>query len=409
LPAQNVSATGSRTRAHASGAVAQLGERLNGIQEVDGSTPFSSTFHLFNLVAPLLEPCTLPGVLLAASPMHTELQPPTDSWSTRFNDLADTVLGGAMIGRAAAATILDAPDEELSTLLQAAFRIRERYHGRRVKVCLLRNARSGLCPEDCHYCSQSAISDAAIPRYRLDSVPELLAGARRAVDSGARRYCMVTSGRGPSGPDIARFTTAARAIKAEFPTLELCVSLGLMDEAQAHELKAAGIDFVNHNLNTSRRHHPEICTTHTYDDRIATVTAVRRAGLATCCGGIIGMGETDDDIIDLAFALRELHVDSLPLNFLIPIDGTPFGEKRELTPGRCLRALCLMRFTNPESEIRMAGGREGNLGWFQALALYPANSIFVDGYLTTPGQAASAAHQMIAEMGFEVESVSREA
>jgi biotin synthase len=321
-----------------------------------------------------------------------------------FDALADRVLSGGTLEGREAAGILAAADDELPALLHSAFRVRERYHGRRVKICLLRNARSGLCPEDCHYCSQSAISDAAIPRYRLDSVPELLAGARRAVAAGARRYCMVTSGRGPSANDIARFSAAARAIKAEYPGLELCASLGIMGEGDACELKAAGIGWVNHNLNTSRRFHPEICTTHSYEDRVNTVRNVQRAGLQTCCGGIIGMGETDEDIIDLAFALRELRVDSLPLNFLIPIDGTPFDDKRELTPGRCLRALCLMRFTNPESEIRLAGGREGNLGWFQALALYPANSIFVDGYLTTPGQAAGEAHRMIAEMGFEIEA-----
>jgi len=274
-----------------------------------------------------------------------------------------------------------------------------------VKICQLRNARSGLCPEDCHYCSQSAISEAAIPRYRLDSVGELLAGARRAVASGAKRYCMVTSGRGPSAGDVDRFTTVARTIKAEFPQLELCVSLGIMDEEQARTLKTAGVGWVNHNLNTSARHHAEICTTHTYEDRIRTVRNVQRAGLSTCCGGIIGMGETDDDILDLAFALRELRVDSLPVNFLIPIEGTPFEDRHELTPGRCLRTLCLMRFTNPESEIRVAGGRELNLGWFQSLALYPANSIFVEGYLTQPGQAASAAHQMIEAMGFEIEGL----
>lgn len=322
-----------------------------------------------------------------------------------FDAFADRALTGEPLARHEAVAVLTAPDGELVPLLHAAFRVREHYHGRRVKVCQLRNARSGLCPEDCHYCSQSAISDAAIPRYRLDSVPELLAGARRAVAAGARRYCMVTSGRGPSSNDIDRFTTVARAIKAEFPNIELCVSLGIMGEPEARELKAAGVGWVNHNLNTSERFHPEICTTHSYGDRVNTVRNVQRAGLHTCCGGIIGMGETDDDIIDLAFALRDLRVDSLPLNFLIPIDGTPFDSKRELTPGRCLRALCLMRFTNPQSEIRMAGGREGNLGWFQALALYPANSIFVDGYLTTPGQAGSEAHQMIADMGFEVEAL----
>jgi len=331
---------------------------------------------------------------------------PTAPWHPDpFNAIAERALAGEEVTRGDAARILSSPDEHLPVLLQAAFRVREHHHGRRVKICQLRNARSGLCPEDCHYCSQSAISDAAIPRYRLDSVPELLAGARRAVASGAKRYCMVTSGRGPSSNDVERFTTVARAIKAEFPHLELCVSLGLMEEEQARELKAAGVGWINHNLNTSERFHPEICATHTYADRLRTVRNVQAAGLSTCCGGIIGMGECDDDIVDLAFALRELQVDSLPVNFLIPIEGTPLDDKHELTPGRCLRTLCLMRLTNPKSEIRVAGGREINLGWFQSLALYPANSIFVEGYLTQPGQAASDAQRMIAEMGFEIEAI----
>jgi biotin synthase len=330
------------------------------------------------------------------------------SQANGFEAVAERVLAGGVVGRDDALAILGAPDAALRSLLHAAFRVREHYHGRRVKICQLRNARSGLCPEDCHYCSQSAISDAAIPRYRLDSVPELLAGARRAVASGATRYCMVTSGRGPSQNDVARFTAVARAIKAEYPHLELCVSLGLMNDAQAHELKDAGIGWVNHNLNTSERFHAEICSTHTYADRINTVRAVQRAGLHTCCGGIIGMGERTEDIVDLAFALRELRVDSLPLNFLHPIDGTPLADQRTLDPAQCLRALCLMRFTNPHSEIRVAGGRELNLGWFQGLALFPANSIFVEGYLTTPGQAAAEARHMIESMGFVVEAVETE-
>ena len=319
-------------------------------------------------------------------------------------DLADVVLGGGAIDRAGARRILAAADDEVPRLLSATARVRERHWGKRVKLCQLRNARSGLCPEDCHYCSQSSVSDADIPRYRLESVDELLTASRRAVSAGARRFCMVTSGRGPSENDIARFAAAARRIKAEHPDLELCVSLGLMEEDQARELKGAGIDFVNHNLNTSARHHAAVCTTHTYADRVRTVENVRRAGLSTCCGGIIGMGETDEDLIDLAFALRDLQVDSLPVNFLHPIDGTPFADKYELTPTRCLRTLCLFRLTSPTAEIRIAGGSELNLGWFRPLALFAANSIFVDGYLTTPGQAYRDAHEMVERMGFEVEA-----
>ncbi|MCC6848407.1 MAG: biotin synthase BioB [Deltaproteobacteria bacterium] len=305
--------------------------------------------------------------------------------------------------REEALAILQAPDGELRDLLWAAFRVRERYWGRRVKLCMLRNARSGLCPEDCHYCSQSAVSTAAIDTYRLLPTEDLVAGARAAAERGARRYCMVTSGRGPSARDIGQVTAATRAIRAEHPELEICVSLGIMDGGQARELKAAGVGWVNHNLNTSARFHSEICTTHTYEDRVRTIRAVKEAGLAVCCGGIIGMGERDEDVVDLAFALREIGVDALPLNFLLAIGGTPLAEAGPVAATRALRALCLMRFTNPASDIRAAGGRERNLGSWQGLALFPANSVFIEGYLTTAGLATLPTRRLIEEMGFAVE------
>ncbi len=322
---------------------------------------------------------------------------------SELSSLADAVLRGERITRDTAIDLLGAPDDHLRGLLWAAFRIREESFGRRVKVCVLQNARSGLCPEDCHYCSQSSVSTAEIPRYRLLSEDALMDGARHAVGSGARRYCMVTSGRGPSEPDIARLSGAARRIKREFPDVELCVSIGLTSEEQARELKAAGVGWVNHNLNTSERFHPRICTTHVFADRVRTVRNVKAAGLSTCCGGIIGMGESDEDVVDLALALRDLAVDSLPVNFLHPIEGTPLEGAKFLDPVRALKALCVFRFTNPRAEIRAAGGRERNLREWQALALYPANSIFVRGYLTTPGQSPDEARHMIEEMGFEVE------
>ena len=288
--------------------------------------------------------------------------------------------------------------------LQAAFDVRKVHFGKRVKICVLQNARSGLCPEDCHYCSQSSISTAKIDKYPLMDKEQLLEGARRASQTGAKRYCMVTSGRGPSEEDIDHFCEVTRAIKQELP-MEICVCVGIMSETQARRLKEAGVGWVNHNLNTSERFHPEICTTHTYQDRIETVRNIRNAGLMTCSGGIIGMGETDEDILDLAFACREQRMDSIPVNFLHPIKGTPMETHQFLTPMKCLKVLCLFRFLNPASEIRAAGGREVNLRSLQALALYPVNSIFVEGYLTTPGQQAQEAHQMIRDAGFEVESM----
>lgn len=322
---------------------------------------------------------------------------------SHLSSIADAVLAGERLTRETALSLLGTADEELRELLWQAFRIRETAFGRRVKVCVLQNARSGLCAEDCHYCSQSSVSTAEIPRYRLLSEEALVAGARHAVASGARRYCMVTSGRAPSDPDIDRFSSAARRIKRDFPEVEICVSAGLLSEEKARELKAAGVGWVNHNLNTSERFHPNICTTHTFADRVRTVRNVKAAGLAACCGGIIGMGEGDEDVVDLALSLRDLEVDSLPVNFLHPIDGTPLEGVNFLDPVRALKALCVFRFTNPKSEIRAAGGRERNLGEWQALALYPANSIFVRGYLTTPGQSPDEARRMIEEMGFEVE------
>jgi biotin synthase len=323
---------------------------------------------------------------------------------SQFQAFADRALAGDVLDRESARAVLAAGEAELQDLLEAALRVRERRWGRRVKVCMLQNARSGLCPEDCGYCSQSKLSTADIETYTLRTRAQLIEGAHAATARGARRYCMVTSGRGPSDRDIEELCAATRAIKRELPDLEICVSLGIMDAAKATRLADAGVGWVNHNLNTSERFHPEICSTHGYADRVATVRAVQSAGLRVCCGGIVGMGEDEEDVIDLGLALRELGVDSLPLNFLHPIAGTPLGDRSAVSPGRALRSLCLMRFLNPDADIRAAGGRERTLGEWQALALYPANSIFVDGYLTTPGQAVDQAREMVARLGFELEA-----
>jgi biotin synthase len=326
---------------------------------------------------------------------------------TRFEELdldrmAAEVLEGAELPRPVARAILECPDQRLPDLLAATLKVREAGFGRRVKICILRNAQSGICPEDCHYCSQSRLSKADIPVYKLQSLADLVAGAREAAETGAQRYCMVCSMRGPAARDIEHLGEACERICDELPGLELCLSVGLMNRAQAETLKEAGAGWINHNLNTSRRFYPRICTTHSWDDRVATIENVRAAGLSTCSGGIIGMGEDDDDLLDLAYATRRLAIDSVPINFLHPINGTPLAAARRLSPERCLKAACLFRLLNPKSEVRAAGGRELNLGARQPELFNAVNSIFVNGYLTTPGWGYAATREMIERAGFEV-------
>ena len=326
----------------------------------------------------------------------------------RFEDLdldrlVEDVLAGAELDRKTAAAILTCPDERLNDLLDATRRVREASFGRGVKVCMLRNTQSGICPEDCGYCSQSRVSKADIPVYKMQSVAQLVEGARVAAESGARRYCMVCSMRGPTPADVQHLSEACDRIRSEFPALELCLSIGLLDREQAGDLKNAGAGWINHNLNTSRRFYPQICSTHTYDDRVRTIENVRDAGLSTCSGGIIGMGETDDDIIDLAYSTRRLKIDSVPVNFLAPIKGTPLAGMGNLSPEKCLKAACLFRLLNPKSEVRAAGGRELNLGDRQGDLFNAVNSIFVNGYLTTPGWDWTRTRELIEWAGFEPE------
>lgn len=316
--------------------------------------------------------------------------------------LADKALNDEPLARDECRSVLTAPDDEVLALLHAAFRVRSKYFGRTVRLQMLQNAKSGACQEDCHYCSQSAISTAPIDRYNLLPQKQMIDGARKAAAAKAQRYCIVISGRSPLDREIDEIAGAVRSIKREIP-IQICCSLGLMNESQAKRLKAAGVDRVNHNLNTSEAFHASICTTHTFQDRLATIKNARAARLEICSGGIVGMGESDEDLIELATALRDIKPDSIPLNTLHPVAGTPLEHCDQLTPQRCLKVLCLFRFLHPRTEIRIAGGREHNLRSLQPLALYPADSVFVNGYLTTPGAPAPEVWGMIQDLGFTIE------
>jgi biotin synthase len=321
--------------------------------------------------------------------------------ATKWQKLATEVLAGRSLSPDDAVDVLDCPDTELLDLLAATYQVRRRSFGNQVQLYFLMNAKSGLCPEDCGYCSQSKVSEAEIPRYNLLSREKLLDGARVAAEQKARTYCIVISARGPNEREMRAVTNIVPEIKQRF-NLKICACLGLLTPQQARDLKACGVDRVNHNLNTSDRFYGEICTTHTFADRLATLHAVRDAGIELCSGGIIGMGETRRDIVDMALVLRDLRVESIPINFLNPIDGTPLAGRSDLNPRYCLKVLAMFRLVNPISEIRIAGGRELHLGSMQALGLYAANSIFVGDYLTTKGQPPEADYQMIRDLGFEI-------
>ncbi len=321
---------------------------------------------------------------------------------TQWDALAQKALAGERLTKEEALSVLRADDDELLPLLQAAYEVRKTYFGKKVKLNLIINAKSGLCPEDCGYCSQSIVSKAPVDKYPLLDKETLVEGARRALELKAGTYCIVASGRGPTPRELDQVVEAVQEIKSTMP-LKVCACLGLLTAEQAERLKAAGVDRYNHNLNTSRSHYANITTTHTYDDRVDTVEKVKASGMSPCSGCIIGMGESDEEIVDIAFSLRDLDADSIPVNFLNPIPGTPLEGTRELDPRKCLKVLALFRFVCPTKEIRISGGREVNLRSLQPLGLYAANSIFVGDYLTTKGQEAEADHRMIEDLGFEIE------
>jgi biotin synthase len=316
-------------------------------------------------------------------------------------ELAESVLQGQEINHQQALDILQAPDEDVLQILAGAYRLRREYFGNTVQLYFLMNAKSGLCPEDCHYCSQSKVSDAEIPRYNILNREKLLDGARVAAERNSKTYCLVISARGPNERELKAVETIVPEIKEKYG-LNICACLGLLTPEQADRLKAAGVDKVNHNLNTSDNFYSKICSTHTYADRLATLQAVRNAGMQLCSGGIIGMGEAPADVVDMAFSLRELSVESIPLNFLNPIEGTPLANEGKLTPLGCLKALAMFRFVNPRSELRIAGGREIHLRSLQPLGLYAANSLFVGDYLTTKGQPPEQDYRMIEDLGFRI-------
>ncbi|NAZ15622.1 biotin synthase BioB [Glutamicibacter soli] len=318
------------------------------------------------------------------------------------DQLATRIAAGHRLTEAEALAVLATPDFATLPLVGAAGTLRRKHFGNTVKVNYLVNLKSGLCPEDCTYCSQRLGSKAEILKYTWLKPDEAVAQAGYGIAGGASRVCMVASGKGPTDRDVDRVATMVEQLKDEHPQVEVCACLGILKDGQAARLKDAGADAYNHNLNTSESLYPEICTSHSYQDRVDTVQQAQSAGLSSCSGLIVGLGETPEQLVEAVFALRELGSDSIPVNFLMPFDGTPMEGTWLLTPLACLRILALVRLACPDKELRIAGGREMHLRSLQSTALEVANSIFLGDYLTSEGQGAAKDLDMIADAGFVV-------
>ncbi|MFO7898322.1 MAG: biotin synthase BioB [Planctomycetota bacterium] len=312
--------------------------------------------------------------------------------------------GGDGVGRDEALWLpRSAPFDEL---LFGANRLRRRLCGDVVHLCSVINAKSGACPEDCAFCAQSARYETAADVYPLVAEEQMTSRARAAAGRGADHFGIVTSGESACANrrDFETICAAAEAIARE-GAVEPCVSIGRLEPADLDRLKAAGLRRIHHNLETSERFYPQICTTHSHTDRVATVRNAKAAGLEVCCGGLFGLGETWADRVDLALRLRELGVDSVPINFLQPVPGTPLGSRPLLEPREALRVIALFRFVLPARTIKICGGREVVLRDLQSwMFAAGASGTMVGHYLTTAGRDAADDLRMIADLGLTPKS-----
>lgn len=314
--------------------------------------------------------------------------------------LADKVLAGEDITRQEAEFLINVSDDDTMLLLAMADKIRQKFAGNDVDCCAILNGRSGKCSENCKFCAQSAHYNTGVKEYPLLSEEEIFAAAQKAKAAGAVRFSVVTSGRGQSkADDFVNICHVLKCIKKELG-IEVCASLGILTLEQAKALKEAGVTRYHSNLETAGSYFPDICTTHTYEDKFVTIKNAQAAGLRVCSGGIMGLGETPEQRVEMAFTLKELGIDSVPLNLLTPIAGTPFAGNKALAPLEILRAFAVFRFILPHAQIRTAGGREVNLRDLQALALNGgASGIMIGGYLTTAGRGTDKDLQMLRDLG----------
>ncbi len=315
--------------------------------------------------------------------------------------LKNKVLEGYQVTKEESLNVLTLPDEYIALLVYAAQKIKAKFHDpSKIEFCSIINAKSGACSEDCKFCAQSKFYKTPINIYNLVPKEEIIEGAYRGVEYGANRYCVVLSGKAASKEEVERIIESVIEIKeVEKIPINVCVSAGTLSEEDLRKLKEAGVKRINHNLETSKNFFPNIVTTHAWEERYETVKKIKKVGLSACCGGIFGMGETLEDRVDLALTYRELGVDSIPLNFIMPIEGTPMTNAPGITPLEALKTIAMFRFTNPKAELRLCGGREQNLRDFHGMAVLMTNAMMVGGYLTRAGRDITKDYQLLKDLG----------
>lgn len=310
------------------------------------------------------------------------------------------------LSREDALAILNTPDESLEELISFAETFRRKYKGNHVSIHILTNARSGNCSQDCAYCAQSCRSKADIDKYKWVADEKLYEDNDFVNEHHLSRHCIGLSGMKFTDAEIEVLAEKIRKMKAD--GTHLCCSIGFLTEHQAKVLKEAGLDRINHNLNSSRNYYPNICSTHTFDQRVANIRMLQGLGYEICSGGIIGMGESREDVVDMLMELREIQPEALPINFLLPIPGTPLehADMSVLSTAYCMKVLCLARLLFPKADIRCAAGREVYFKGEENMLLRVVDSIFASGYLTAGGQGIRDTIQAIEAAGFtyEIES-----
>lgn len=325
----------------------------------------------------------------------------TSTWT--IDQLTRQVLAGQPISRPQARWLVEAVrDDNLDELFAQATQVRKAFTGRRAACCSIVASKVGQCSQNCAFCSQSGHFDTPVTEPVELSHDDVLRAAHEAISNGAHAFGLVNSGLGPSDAEIEAWAPVFTKLREE-GRIRVCASLGVLNAAQAHRLAEIGVQHYNHNLQTSRRFFPRIISTHTYDDRLATLRHLKAAGIGVCSGALFGMGETWEDRLDLAFELRGLGPDTVPLNFLIPIPGTPLAGIEPLSARECLKITGIYRLLLPEVCLKIAGGRERQLGDMQSsIFAAGANGFLIGNYLTTCGRSAADDHQMLAELGIEM-------